>query len=215
MRNYFATQDPSHLLNKSEQAIPHPSGEVLVDRWQHASIQKVMPAAVRAPVAFPAISAEDAADLPPAPYPIIASSPAGVQIEPWTWRSERQSADTLPILRFRINGGLGDPETAITMRIVSDTGSTRIVPDGSARNRWKTINVFRPDGEWWIELTDSDGSERIALTAPVELGWLSWFSEKLLKYHLWLASTGIALLLSGILALTPANASRPPKPRQA
>ena len=200
VRAYFATQDPAHLLDKSVSEIPHPSGAVLVDRWQHASIQKVMPAAVRAPINFAPISAAEAAKLPPAPYPIIAASPAGVQIEPWTWRSERQSADTLPILRFRINGGLGDPESAITMRIVSELGSTRIVPDGSGRNRWKTINVFRPEGEWWIELTDSDGTEHIALTAPVELGWLSWFAEKLLKYHLWLGSAGLALLLGGILA---------------
>jgi len=203
VRNYFATQDPVHLLGKSLPEIPHPSGEVLHDRWQHPSIQRVMPAAVRKPVSFAAISAADARDLPPTPLPIIASSPAGVQIEPWTWRSERQPATTLPILRFRINGGLGDPETAITMRIVSDLGTTRVTPDGSARNRWKTINVFRPEGEWWIELNDSDGSERIALTAPVELGWLSWFSEKLLKYHLGLVIIGLALLLGGILSNTP------------
>jgi hypothetical protein len=203
VRHYLATQDPASLLEKPESEIPHPSGAVLVERWQHASIQQVMPAAVRAPVAIPAIGAADLSQLPPAPYPIIASSPAGSQIEPWTWRSARQSADTLPVLRFRINGGLGDPEAALSMRIVSDLGATRVVPDGSARNRWKTINVFRPAGEWWIELNDSDGAERIALTAPVELGWLSWFSEKLLKYHRWFVSSGLALLFGGILASAP------------
>ena len=203
VRAYFATQDPSHLLNKSVNELPHPSGEVLLDRWQHESIQRVMPAAVRAPVAFPIIPTELTQELPPAPYPVIAASPAGNQIEPWTWTSPRQPATTLPLLRFRFNGALGDPESALAMRVVSDLGSIRVVPDGSAQNRWKTINVVRPEGEWWIELTDSDGAEHLALTAPVELGWLSWFCEKLLKYHVWLISFGAALLLGGLLASAP------------
>jgi hypothetical protein len=203
VRAYLATQDPSHLLSKTVDEIPHPSGEVLFDRWQHPSIQRVLPAAVRAPVALPAVSVEQMENLPPTPYPVIAASPTGIQIEPWIWISPRQPATTLPILRFRFSGALGDPESALKMRVVSDQRSTRVTPDGPAKNRWKTINVERPNGEWWIELTDSDSREHMALTAPVELGWLSWFSEKLLKYHAWIVSLGAILLLGGILPGAP------------
>jgi hypothetical protein len=56
-------------------------------------------------------------------------------------------------------------------------------------------------GEWWIELEDSDSLERVALTAPVELGRLSWAAEKLIKYHLWWLSAGLGCVVLGSLLM--------------
>jgi hypothetical protein len=39
----------------------------------------------------------------------------------------------------------------------------------------------------------------------VELGWLSWSTEKMIKYHLWFICGGLALLLGGLLAAVPAR----------
>ena len=91
------------------------------------------------------------------------------------------------------------------MRVVSDAWGVTVEPDGPAPNRWKTINVIRPPGEWWIELSDRDSIASVALTAPVELGWLSWGTEKAIKYHLWFMSIGLALILGGLLAVVPAR----------
>ena len=204
-RELLATQDPSFLQGKGMFDLPHPSAEWLWHCWQHASIQNLLPAAVRPPVSMPALSADEIASFPPPPYPVVAASPKGPQHEPWIWRSERQSADSLPILRFRISGDLGDPQAALSMRIVSDAWSVDVEPDGPAPNRWKTINVIRPPGEWWIELSDRDSIASVALTAPVELGWLSWGTEKAIKYHLWFMSIGLALMVGGLLAIVPAR----------
>ncbi len=206
LRAYFASGDPSALTSVPLRELPYPSAEVLVDRWQHESIRSIMPAAVRKPVDIPAVEdAADLASLPPAPYPVIAVSPRGKQNEPWIWRSERQPATTLPVLRFRFSGEWGDPRAALTMRVVSDAWAMEVHPDGSAPHRWKTINVVRPPGEWWIEIADRDSAARIALTAPVELGWFSWSVEKALKYHRWWIGTGAVLLLASGLALVPSR----------
>ncbi|MGY8720200.1 MAG: hypothetical protein ACKVI3_20750, partial [Verrucomicrobiia bacterium] len=176
-----------------------PSAAVLNDRWGHDVIQQIMPAAVRAPLKIDGDKSPVPTEIPLSLYPVMAASPAGSQTESWMWRSKRYSAETLRFLRFRINGGLGDPESALTMRLVSDSSVVEVIPEGSARNRWKTINVLRPPGEWWIELEDNDNLEHIALTSPVELGVISWAVEKAIKYHLWWMSLSGVLLLGALV----------------
>jgi hypothetical protein len=201
VRDYFATQDSAHIINFSYPEIPHPSGEMLHQSWQHTSLQQLMPAAVRAPLIGTMTPVQPSPDLPPAPYPILAISPLERQTTPWLWRSERFPASTLPVLRFKILGALGDPQAALAMHICTEHDRQPVVPDGPARHRWKTINVMRPMGEWWIELEDSDSLERVALTAPVELGRLSWAAEKLIKYHLWWLSAGLGCVVLGSLLM--------------
>jgi hypothetical protein len=75
-----------------------------------------------------------------------------------------------------------------------------IIPDGSARNRWKTINVFRPPGEWWLEIEDNDSLDQIAITSPVELGVISWLAEKTIKHHFWAITLGLLFVIGGFLA---------------
>lgn len=208
---YLATGDSAHLLGKPLRDIPYPSGEVLAERFKHPSIQKLLPAVVRQAMSIaPAADAiERAKRLPEIDYPVIAASPVGSQSQPWTWRSERQSADTLPILRFRFCGNLGDPEAALSFAVVSDTDRVVVQPDGPAPNRWKVINVIRPKGEWWIELTDRDELTSIALTAPIEMGWLSWAAEKTIKHHWWVFGAGATLSLIGALLHLPDRRRQP------
>lgn len=204
LRDYFTTGNPRPILEAPASTLPYPSGPVLIERWRYPSIQNLMPAAVRAPAVIASETNPETVQLPPSEYPLLTVSPTQRQTEPWLWQSERQSADSQRFLRFKINGGLGDPESALSMRLVSDTESVDVIPEGSARNRWRTINVFRPAGEWWIELEDNDSLEHIALTAPVELGAISWAVEKAIKYHLWWLSLGAVLLLAGgLISLTP------------
>lgn len=201
VRQFLANGEASVLTQANIRDLPYLSAAVLNDRWGHDVIQQIMPAAVRAPLKIDGAKPPLPTEIPLSLYPVMAASPAGAQTESWMWRSKRYSAETLRFLRFRINGGLGDPESALTMRLVSDSSVVEVIPEGSARSRWKTINVFRPSGEWWIELEDNDNLEHIALTSPVELGVISWAVEKAIKYHLWWMSLSGVLLL-GTLATT-------------
>lgn len=214
IRQYLATGDGSVLTEAEPGDLPYPSGEVLVERWKHESIRSLMPAAVRRPILPPPAAHSEQSELPPPPYPVIASSPLGGQTESWVWRSQRQPDSALPVLRFRFSGGLGDPEAALRLRIVTDEEDVTIIPDGPARQRWKTINVIRPTGEWWIEIEDSDTVDRLAITAPVELGWMSWGAEKLIKFHFWWLSAGAIAFVIGALDLLRIRAlPRYPSPR--
>ncbi|WP_221032952.1 hypothetical protein [Actomonas aquatica] len=204
-RAFLADPRPELLRDKGKFDLVYPHGEALWLRWQDPAIRDLLPGAVRPPVAIPTVPDAQTAHLPTPPYPVIATSPTGIQREPWIWQSERQPADTLPILRFRFSGQLGDPRAALTMRVVSDAWAVDVRPDGSAPNRWKTINVIRPPGEWWIELSDRDSAASVALTAPVEMGWFSWATEKAIKYHAWWIGIGGALLLAGLLGGQPAR----------
>lgn len=199
VRKFLANGDARVLTRADIRDLPYPSAAVLNDRWGHDVIQQIMPAAVRAPLKIDGDKSPVPTEIPLSLYPVMAASPAGSQTESWMWRSKRYSAETLRFLRFRINGGLGDPESALTMRLVSDSSVVEVIPEGSARNRWKTINVLRPPGEWWIELEDNDNLEHIALTSPVELGVISWAVEKAIKYHLWWMSLSGVLLLGALV----------------
>lgn len=201
IREYLDSGDESVIRSAPREVLPYPSADVLIERWSHASIRSLLPAAVRPPLAVSPADPGIKETLPPSPYPPVAASPLANQTEPWIWRSERQPDTALPVLRFRFNGGLGDPETALRFRVVSDLAEVEVIPDGPARQRWKTINVMRPPGEWWIELEDSDTIDRIAITAPIELGWLSWGAEKLIKFHFWWFSAGTILVAAGLIGV--------------
>ena len=199
VRAFLATGDEIHFTGVPRDELPLPHPELLIDRWSHTVMHKIMPAAVRRPLPIPEADKASQSNLPPAPYPVIAVSPMGPQIRPWIWRSERQPATTLPVLRFRFSGGLGDPAAALSFRVISDQGIVEVHPDSPAEDRWKTVNVIRPNGQWWIELTDSDELQWFALTAPVEMGWASWAAEKAIKHHVWIMCLGLGLILAAFM----------------
>jgi hypothetical protein len=199
VRDFLASGDPARLSAVPTTSLPYPSAAVLAERWGHPSIQQLLPAAVRQPIELGPSEPANAPDLPSAIHPIVAASPLGPQTESWVWRSERQPDSDLPILRLQFNGGLGDPETALNLRIVTDEDDFLVIPDGPARQRWKTINIIRPKGEWWLEIEDSDTMDRLAITAPVELGWGSYGAGKMIKFHFWWISSGAILVVLGIL----------------
>ena len=205
VRKYLESQNATALTVTDPRALPYPSALALHEFWKHESIRTVMPAAIRPPL-LPAHSDESTDGLPESDLMVAASSPAGPQTSSWVWRSSLQPKDSARFVRFRFTGGLGDPEAALHLRLVTNETSMEVVPDGSARNRWKTINVFRPVGEWWLEIEDNDSRDQIAITSPVELGVISWGAEKTIKHHFWWINLGLLLVVAGILArITPSK----------
>lgn len=198
VREYLKSNDTTVLTAANPRMLPYPSALALHQYWKHESIRAVMPAAVRPPL-LPPQTPESTAVLPEPGSLVAAASPIGPQTSGWVWRSSPQSKDSARFVRFKFTGGLGDPEAALHLRIVTNETSLEIIPDGSARNRWRTINVFRPAGEWWLEIEDNDSLDRIAITSPVELGAISWLAEKTIKHHFWWINLGLLLVAGGIL----------------
>lgn len=209
LRAFLHTGDSLHLLNKPFGEVPYPDGSVLVQRLR-PSIQEVMPASVRR--AVPLLANQMATSLPPeVPHPEwtrafstwISDSRSSSEI---VWRSSRQPADSLPILRFRIAGDLGKPGRDLELIVKSADREVAVVPEPTAGPRWKTVHVFRPAGEWWIEARDADPEAWFAFTEPVEVGRWSWAAHKLLKHHKIVFVVGFLLLTLGSwLRLHPNN----------
>ncbi|MDB6170224.1 MAG: hypothetical protein JWM88_3088 [Verrucomicrobia bacterium] len=196
VRDYLRTRDPAHLLNKPWGEVPYPVGETLVERLKVPVIQEVMPPSVRrsVPVGNGAPS-----ELPPglpAPVRPVALSTWSLPSHPqrFHWRSALQPDTSLPVLRFRIAGDLGNPDRDGELLVRSASGEVSVVPDTAPGNRWKTANVFRPAGEWWLEATAPSAGAWFAFTEPVEVGRWTWVAEKLLKYHFVLMAAGLALV---------------------
>ncbi len=209
VRHYLSTDNPQVLHGAPIHDLPYPSPSVLTERWRHASIREFLPAKIRtAEQIAPTISILPDG-IPTTSHPVIAISPRHEQTEAWRWQSDPQQDESGRFLRFKINGALGDPEAALSMRLVTQNESIEITPDGAARNRWKPINVWRPAGTWWIEIEDNDSLAHVAVTAPVELGIGSWAAGKLIKYHLWWLSLGSTLLFTGVLIALASSSDLP------
>lgn len=188
VRAYLHTDDPSHLLGKPFQDIPYPSGELLIQRLASPAIRGIMPPSVRTParVLVPepqSVALPNTMPPSPAPGPWLSTYSGTTPEAPFTWRSPNQPATTLPVLRFRIAGDLGRPGKALRLVVKSEHGESVVTSDAAPGSRWKTVNVFRPAGEWWLEVTDTDPGAWFAFTAPVEMGRLTWLGQKIIKHH--------------------------------
>jgi|GEM_PF-166466 4-amino-4-deoxy-L-arabinose transferase and related glycosyltransferases of PMT family len=201
VRAYLVSGDASHLHVDEPWKSAYPDPDILQQRLASPSLQRLLPASVRRSLPLaPAFPPPVPAALLPAPYPVVFSSwqrPADAP--PHIWRGATQPADTLPILRFRVAGHFGPDHPKLQVVIKTATDSVPLLSARSSLDRWKTINVVRPPGEWWIEITDADPTAWFALTEPVEVGRLSWLAGKLLKQHRPLTVLGLLLLLSGTL----------------
>ncbi|MDB4385145.1 hypothetical protein N9023_02605 [Opitutaceae bacterium] len=198
VREYLGSKNPTVLTSANPRSIPYPSALALHEYWKHESIRSVMPAAVRPPL-LPYQTEDSRYALPESGSMVVAASPVGPQTSGWVWRSGPQPKDSARFIRFKFTGGLGDPEAALHLRLVTNETSVEIIPEGAARNRWRTINVLRPAGEWWLEIEDNDSLDQIAITSPVELGVISWLAEKTIKHHFWWLNLGLLLVAGGVL----------------
>jgi hypothetical protein len=104
-------------------------------------------------------------------------------------------------LRFRVAGDRGEAHPALSLVIKSASSEVTCVPEPAVTGRWKSLNVFRPDGEWWIEATDADPNGWFAFTEPIEVGRWSWFAGKLQKSYFAFLLTGGCLLAAGMIGL--------------
>jgi hypothetical protein len=199
VRDFLRTGHPDNLMNQPPGDVPYPVGSVLVQRLSSPAIQGIMPASVRRPVAL-------GWSAPTAVPPTLSGGPWPVALSTWSppagspsvdWRSTRQPATTLPVLRFRIAGDLGEPGNSLRLVVKSSAGDVPVVPDEAPGERWKLVSVFRPAGEWWIEAHGGNSGSWFAFTGPVEVGRWSWFTGKLLKLHVAVILAGFALLAAG------------------
>jgi hypothetical protein len=202
LRAYLQFGDPREISDKSWPEIPYPDPRALLSFLASPQIRAIMPPSVRRAVTVAPPSGATPPlppDFPTIRAPIALSTWSAANSPPVSWRSAAQPASSLPILRFFVAGDLGRPGHPLRLVVKSASGETPVQPETVPGRRWKTVNVFRPAGPWWIEAADADPNGWFAFTEPIEVGRLGWAAEKLLKHHGAVILAGVSSLLLGAL----------------
>ncbi len=204
MRAMVVTGDPTHLRAAPREELSYPEPEMMLRQLSSPKVREALPPSVRLPL--PVTTGLEPREVPAAlrdvSLPVAWSSwPAATGGGPRKWTSAVMPASTSRVLRFRVAGDLGARGKALQLVVRSEAGEASILPAAAPGERWKSVNVFRPTGPWWIEASADDPTAWFAFTAPVEVRLGTWMAERLIHDRAWVSGLGLALLAaSGTLA---------------
>lgn len=98
-----------------------------------------------------------------------------------------------PVWRFKLMGRLGPGQAGIYLEDGAGRRVTTMDEAADSGGRWKSVNIVRGEGPGRVVIEAAPGVE-LAVSEPVEVGWLSWLAPKIV-------STWACLLGAGVLAL--------------
>lgn len=221
MRGYLSTDDPQQL---AFQDIPYPSAGGLIERLRHRCLRDVMPAEIRAALPLRGADSTTTAFLPGQISALqldtarrIGTSPATPALathRTWgsfgaegaaitgTWRSAPLTASSGGWLKFEV---AGQPEAAgITLELrdaTTDRVLSAIRPSRSPGDSWRAAYVPAPTAPFVVFAQDQSATAWIAVSAPVEMGGLSYAAWRLTQHGALIAGVAAAgaLLLGGVM----------------
>jgi hypothetical protein len=225
MARYLATNDPKQLASPN---IPFPDAQTLIERLSHPSLRALMPVPIRAPLALaPADGApgmfleNDARGSDPEHPPRLGLSPATPPLEAsksWgsfsaqgvatigEWKSKPLESPLGAWLKFEIAGDLppaGAPQIGLSLQDARSGDSlAEVRPTKMPGNTWRSAYVPAPRQPFVVTARDSSAQHWLAVGAPVEMGWLSYWAWRASKNGLLIVY--ISLVASVLLALAAA-----------
>jgi hypothetical protein len=197
---FLRDRDPAVILEAPPGQITFPDRTQLVQFLSDPAIASLMPASVRTSVRVEPDEARLSRWVEGAPATLPPSGRA--------WHSDTGGdavfvSKPLPpsksgVLRFRIAGDLGTPAYPFHLRSLKTGVTSAPEVDSSAGQRWKTVNIVRPDDPVVIEAGPSIAPAWGAFTEPVELGMLSWIASKIAKQWMLFAAGGTACMAAAV-----------------
>jgi hypothetical protein len=161
--------------------IPFSRPPLLAAMLSHPYFRNVMPAAVRPPIPLTAAEAGDHAFAraysPVDPAPIWESYGAGPGGR--TFISTQARCRSFPYMAIPIAGDLDDNDLSLEVRPLGGTPVPVRVTTGLGG--WTLAVVRCPDGPFTLEARDGSATAWFALKQPVELGWLSALTLRLIR----------------------------------
>jgi hypothetical protein len=221
MRGYLTTDDPQQLAFPD---IPYPSAGGLIERLRHRCLRDVMPAEIHA--ALPLTAAEHATtafrtgqisalQLDQAPRSGTSpATPALPSHRTWgsfgqegaattgTWRSAPLTATGKGWLKFEVAGQPEADGIRLELRdAATDRGLSRISPTRSPGDSWRAAYVPTPTVPFVVVAQDQSPTAWIAVSAPVEMGQLSYLAWRLTQHGMLIAcgAAAAAVLLGGLM----------------
>jgi hypothetical protein len=103
------------------------------------------------------------------------------------------------VLRFLVAGDLGTARFPFVLRSTRTGELTPLVLDTRTGERWRTVNLVRPEDPLVIIAGPASLGTWGAFTSPVEMGLWSWYAVKLAKNWLWFLSSGCLVFACALL----------------
>jgi hypothetical protein len=204
VREFVAGRLPTLAGKQPWDELPYPDAARLESLLKEPALRAVLPASVRQPLTPQAKETPahgfEAAAVPPEhvrPNEPVWSSHGRDLAAPAAWESMPLHTD-FPLLRFQVSGDLAPPDGSLTL--VGPEGDRRVQPAVPRRTNWGRVAVEVPTGEFHLEAISAAG-HWLAFTAPIEVGRLTWLTNKTLRTGealFWLGTLGLAGLLVGL-----------------
>ena len=204
VRRFIITGELAEFTSKRPlHEIPYPDAQSLAVTLRDPYIRRILPSAVREPVHLEPRAVTNNAFVPDG-SPVNAHDPL---VRTWGsysdhGRSAEGRFDSQPVaacqagqrLRFQVSGYLGRPHQYFA---VEDLGSGRkfaITPSTVPRESWIEAVVPCPGHPFAVTAIDDAPDSWFAFREPLEIGWASLASERLIRWsrELFLASLALA-----------------------
>ncbi|WP_313916693.1 hypothetical protein [Tahibacter sp.] len=182
LRDYLAGAGPAAFAGRDPLALGYPNTSRLANFLANPTIRRLLPVSVRPSLAIawnncPALAATGAYPTTPA----LAGS-SGTYV-PGLGNSVRGRCTSAPLqtaypfVRMAFAGYLG--EAKLSVRLVSTDGAREVAasPVAAPRESWQTLDLRVPAASFVVEMTDEDPDFWLALSPPVEQGYLSYLTQ--------------------------------------
>ena len=202
LRECLTTGDfAKSLAGKQPEELPYPD-PVRLAALLDATLRPTMPAEIRLPLTPRSVESDGTAFLPgihpringPSPqFPYWNSDTVSDGSAQGKMRATFVSETTLPYLRFAFAGDLGEDGLRFSQR---DTVSGRQFDWHPAKHigeRWHTDYLTKPGREFSVEAVDGSPTRWFAFSAPVEVGFWSYWAGYALRRGGWIMGVGIVL----------------------
>lgn len=221
VRAYLMSGNRTTLADEPATRFLHQDTNQLADLLDNAGIRAHLPPAVRFPLRFEPEATESrnyaAFVVPPEAeqiYRAAAWCVTPTATEAARFVSEPIPAAALPLLRLRVHGEVRPG--AASLQTVDATGRIRLPLERAivSPDRWKTVTLERGTGPTRIVIEIAAGAAPLEITAPTDMGRLTWLTEKALRHGRGLRLMGaillgIALVAGLIVARPQVTAPRP------
>jgi hypothetical protein len=207
VRRFIVSGDMVALENKPPLHVPYPDPVALASMLSSAPIRAILPGSVREPIRLVPVSISAfALNAVPQEIPTDELAPAfGTAMQdsrarPAYFRSQVLSARSLRYLKISIAlGPIGDDTW---LKLVGQRDEI-LVPLSRARRAagWTTETVKRPAGVFQVVAQDASAQGWLAFREPIEVGLLTYWSERALYSGPWLMCVGVAVGLVAFFSL--------------
>ncbi len=205
-RAFMATDDEKVLHTRFSGDLPHPDTALLASLLRDKDIREILPACARKPLLLVPDGDNDG------PFALNGSNftnrnepgercwgsfPGAGTRTRGRFESWGVGPGLLPYLEIPVAGDLG--EAGLSLELVGrETGAAKPVrPPEVPGERWENVRVHAPMERFEILARDESDTKWFAFKEPREMGWLSYWSRRMLEaWRFCVIAGGVCLILS-------------------